>query len=100
MESFSKKNETEVHKIIKEFDELLNIQASEQWNKTLMLKIADSKAHQHKRNIHNLAMVYVIIIIMNAGMVFMLIRDSQTLNAKRQEKLEIIASSLMIPSNN
>ena len=100
MKSFSTNQHLEAQEILSEFDEMPSISTSEQWNHLLLKKIDAQQVKPSSKSFHKLTIGLLLIIVLNAGIVVKIMNKHQPAQSNRQQQLEMVASSLMITSNN
>ena len=87
-----------VQHALKEFESLENIQASEEWNDSLMARISSAKPYSNSRSYNTKFIVLILIIVLaNVGLVLSTMKHgSKHQLISKNNDLKIISKELLI----
>ncbi|MEI7484419.1 MAG: hypothetical protein WCK13_06875 [Ignavibacteriota bacterium] len=94
MEEFTQ-NKRALQKL-KEYDAIENLQASEEWNKSLMKRIESTNPRKNSELSSFKLAVIALLIIINLGFVLRLLISDSSILLQRKTDLQVISKELLI----
>lgn len=83
--------------LLNEFETQENIQPSDDWNQSLMNKLATAKPHSNiKFSINKFVVITLLIVLINIGFFLNIIIHDPLQNVSRNKELQIVSKELLI----
>lgn len=92
-------NKINAEQKIQEFESLEEIQLSEEWNKSLFLKIQNRRNQKNSViNPSKLPVLLIFMVLINIGIVLKVVTDNPANSQSKTEEYKVISDELLIPS--